>query len=216
MALPGRKQSGAKLRAADFNAVRDAARLATVIRTGRGIEATVTPQGLSIALQTEGESYGDAIQAELTSATAGIIYGVVELYQGLEAYNGPELLQCRIPSQSGFSRLGILLQEVNQNKVAWVKVAGVCPLQYTGTVAVGGRLGGKFSSHFAQPDQGGPFRVLQLPEAGIAVVEIIALRLDAKMVDCDTLNAAVSGPYHTIIYKGFTVTETSPGKVTTT
>jgi len=46
----------------------------------------------------------------------------------------------------------------------------------------------------------------------------IAYIIDHKMVDCDAAGgdgADASGPYHTIIYKGFIVTEDSPGRATT-
>ena len=55
----------------------------------------------------------------------------------------------------------------------------------------------------------------ELPETGIALVEITGERLDAKMVDCDAIDASVSGPYHTIIYVNRTITEDSPGQHTT-
>lgn len=216
MALPPKKRSGEGLRAAEFNAVRQAARIGSQPLAGRGLETRITPDGIAIALTPTAEQIENAIQAELTSAATADMYSVVEVYNALAGYAGPILAQCRQPAQSGFARLGILLMGAAQGSAPWVQVRGICPVRYAGTVAVGERLGGLKDSYLAQPDQGGPLLVLQLPETGIAVVEITGKRIDAKMVDCTTLGVDASGPYHTIVYKGFTITQNSPGKVTTT
>ena len=222
MALLPTFRKGRALKAGELASVRNAARAGANPTSTTGLDVIATPQGLSFAPQPTGEQIDNAVHAKYTTALAGLIYGVVEIYNTVETYTGPTIASCRIPSQSGFGWLGILLSQPEAYDAAldtapapWVQVRGISTIQYAGTVAVGDRLGGLKDSFYAQPDQGGPFTVLQLPEDGIAIVEITGRRLDAKLVDCDAENPDASGPYHTIIYKGRTVAEDSPGKLTT-
>ena len=217
MAIIQRTERGDPIRARNLNAMRDTARVAVSPTVGRGLETRITPHGVSFSTVPTAEQIADAVKAELTSVTAVDIYNVVEVYEAQEGYTGPVLMLCRQPSESGFARLGITLGGATQNRCPWVQtgIGSICPVAYSGTVVVGGRLGGKRGSYLAQPDQGGPFLVRQLPAAGIALVEITGKRLDSKMVNCNTLDVTLSGPYHTIIYKGRVVTVNSPGKLTT-
>ncbi len=226
MALPPHKQSGTQLTAGEFNAVRDAARSGANPRVGAGLEVMAITAGVSLTLQPTAEQIENAVQCELTTDATVDVYNVVEIYQGLAGYTGPTLLQCRRPRESGFARLGITLQGGSLGSVIWIQRVGISALAYTGDTSVGNRLGGKKDDYLAQPDQGGPFLVQQIavtpdpgavpPVIGVALVEITGKRIDAKLVDCDAVDPNVSGPYHTIIYSGFTVTLNSPGDLTTT
>ena len=227
MLFPKHARAGQNIRAADINTIRDGARVGANVSANDGLEARGTVEGRSIALSPQPDVRDHAIQAEQTSAETAPIYGVVDIYESEGGYGRAAVPLCRRPPQSGFGKLGITLMSGAQNTAPYVQTSHIQFVQYTGTTAVGQRLGGKKDSYLAQPDRGGPFFVLELPTvsaadqalletgASIARVLITNERIDAKMVDCDAVDATVSGPYHTIIYKGFTVAETSPGRMST-
>ena len=206
---------GDSLSAGKFNRVGRDAYTGATPTAGLGLETKITKRGVSFAFAPTGEQLENAIRCTLTSLDAIPMYGVVEMYETTAGYSGPPIGRCRLPSQFGFGWLGILLESAEPGTAPPVQRSGLCPVMYTGTVAVGERLGGQKESYVAVVDQGGPFLVRELPETGIALVEITGERLDAKMVDCDAVDASVSGPYHTIIYVNRTITEDSPGQHTT-
>ena len=222
MAIPRRKTRGhSLLTAKELNAIRDAARAgANPLVGSRGLDILTAEGTVSIALSPKAVQYEDAIDAVFKTDISIGLYAVVEYYEAVERYRGPLLTWCRLPSESGFSRLGITLLGGQLDRVLPIQTRGICPIAYTGTVAVGDRLGGRKDIGNAQPDQGGPFRVLQIvddeSDPHIAVVEITGRRIDAKLVDADSIDPSLSGPYKTIIYRGFAVTQNSPGILTTT
>ena len=202
---------GDALSARGFNRAADNAYTGATPSVGLGLETQITKRGVAIARTPTGEQLANAIRCTLTTAADAPLYGVAEVYETTAGYSGPPIGRCRRPSQYGFGWLGILLESATQNTAPPVQRSGLCPVKYTGTVAVGERLGGAKDSYLAIPDQGGPFLVRELPAAGIALVEITGERLDAKMVDCDDFDPFVSGPYHTIIYRHRAIAITSPG-----
>ena len=207
---------GDPLSARGFNRAANAAHTGATPSAGLGLETKITRRGVAIALTPTAEQLENAVRCTLTSAADAPLFGVVEVYETTAGYYGDPIDQCRRPTQYGFGWLGITLESATQGTAPPVQRSGLCPLKYTGTVNIGERLGGAKDSHLAVPDQGGPFRVYELPAVGIALVEITGERLDAKMVDCDDFDPFVSGPYHTIIYKGRAIAITSPGITATT
>ena len=216
MPRPTQANRGDPLSARKFNRVKNDAYTGATPSVGTGLESHRASHGVAIALTPSAAQVAGATACTLTSAADGPLYGVVEVYESASGYYGPEIGQCRRPSHYGFGWLGVLLEGVKQGNSALVQRRGVTPVLYTGTVAIGDTLGCVKDSYYAAPHDGGPFIVRGLPAIGVAIVEITNLRLDAKMVDCDAIDASVSGPYHTIIYKGRAIAITSPGITVTT
>ena len=215
MPRPREVRAGDPLSARGHNRTANAAYTGATPAAGHGLETNITKRGVAVAIRPAAEQLANAIRCKLTSTEAAPLFGVVEVYETAAGYYSDPIGRCRRPTQYGFGWLGILLEGANENEAPAVQTEGRSPVKYTGTVAIGGRLGGAKDSHLAVPDQGGPFIVRELPTAGIALVEITGKRLDSKMVDCDAVDASVSGPYHTIIYVNQTTTEDSPGQHTT-
>ena len=209
-------KSGDPLSARLFNRVADNAYAGATPSTGMGLETRISGRGVTIALTPTAEQLANALRCTLTSAENAPLFGVVEVYETTAGYTGPPIGRCRRPSHYGFGWLGILLEGASQNTAPLIQRLGLCPVKYNGAVVIGDRLGGAKDSYFAVPDPGGPFIVRELPDivipdAFIAIVEITGDRLDSKMVDCDSIDPVLTGPYKTIIYKGRTIAITSPG-----
>ena len=216
MPRPSSVSPGDALSARKFNRAADSAYTGATPTAGLGLETRITRKGVAVALTPTGEQLANAVRCTLTTAADAPLFGVAEVYETVASYTGPPIGRCRRPTQHGFGWLGILLESATEGTAPPVQTSGLSPVKYTGTVAVGERLGGAKDSYLAVPDQGGPFLVRELPVAGIALVEITGQRLDSKMVDCDAVDASVSGPYHTIIYRGKAIAITSPGMTATT
>jgi len=215
MPRPKPVRPGSILSARRWNETKDRAYTGATPSGGFGLDMRTAPHGVSIAFTPTPGQKRNAIQCELVTAADAPLFGVAEMYETSAGYDGTPIGSCRRPSHYGFGWCGVFLESASENTVALVQTAGLTPVIYTGTAEIGGTLGCVKDSYYAAPHQGGPFLVRELPTAGIAIVEITGRRLDYKMVDCDAVDPSVSGPYHTIIYKGRAIAITSPGVTVT-
>lgn len=225
MELPRRLQPGRVLRVDDIRRLRDAAKQVVSPALADGYEGGPTPGGLLIKPTLGKYKKEDCVLARLTPWESPPLWGVVEFCGAIEGrYNDP-ILECRKPTQSGFSRLGILRSTMAANNLGWIQIRAYAPLLYiistipTGTtLSEGHRLGCLKNSYYAQWDTLGSFKVRGIQGTsdgyGVAIVEITRERADYKMVDT---GGQCDGAYQTIIWSSqYTVAETSPGKITVT
>ena len=197
--------------------------------TSSGLESMVTPHGISIAKTPKARDWPDCVMAQFkTAGETGMLFGVVELYDDYIGYPYQLVQLCRTPLYSGLARVGVIVSGgVLEGKICRAKISGFAVVAYQGSALnIGQRLGCRAGTQYAQPDDGGPFIVVHIPDeyadalTGLAVVEIIGRRLDSKIVNCDAAGGdgdGASGPYYTIIYadSAGTPIETSPGKLET-
>ena len=218
MARPTNARPGDALRARQYNRVKNYAYTGATPSAAGGITVRSTIHGVSFSTRPSAVQKQNAINCEHTTAEQAPLWGVVELYETSAGYESDPIGACRRPSHYGFGWCGVLLGSAGENEVAFVQTKGLTPVLYlsTGDEVVGGRMGCIKDSYYAIAHAGGPFIVRELhPDSNIAVVEITGLRLDYKMVDLDAVDPLLSGPYHTIIYRGRAIGTTSPGVTVT-
>ena len=210
-----RFQKGAprRLTADTVNKITDTANAGANLVGGVGLTTMRGPGATLVIPSPQAETRAHSVKAHHSTDLTAPMYAVVEFHDAPEGHRGPLLLYCRRPSQSGFARLGILSERgVQPNGVVWVQYEAVTPVLYTGAIAVGDRLGCLKDSYYAQKDALGPFLVMGVPTAELAIVRITGNRGDHKIADAD--NAAIDGPYQTYIWgPEYTVTQTAPGLI---
>ena len=217
-------QRGQVIRATDLNATAaDAAAGGNLV--GGGVEVARGPGGTGITFIRPSVPRPNAAHCEYIGVTNVPLYGVVEVYEGWSSHAEKAVGKCRIPSESGFARIGAALKGASTANVVWVQIKGIghvlfdyasVPAHYQGRTRY--RLGGKKDSHIAQYDQLGPFTLIKdlgnlWGAYNLGVVEFTGLRGDSKIADTQ-LSDEEDGPYKTYVWGvGYTVTETSPGQV---
>ncbi len=191
--------------------------------TGAGVDVVQAPGGNTITLPPPVIPDNNLFDCKMTGSDA-VIYGVVEFFDGIDTGGAPSWILCRLPSQSGFGRVGAIQKGVADNQGAKVQFQGVgwvlfdfdsVPATYQ--TRVGWRLGAFKDSHIAQYDQLGPMLVKKdlgvISGIGrIALVEFTGRRGDYKLVD-DHLNV-FDGVYKTFIWdNSFDVSQFSTGVI---
>lgn len=163
----------------------------TNFSAAKGLVSNVGPEGVSVALEAKAEWKENCVKAVLwnpigfislyheypygagpatyySSPMPAPVWGTVELYMSHECKSGPTLLQCRAPSSSGRSHVGILQEGAVPGDVPWVQYAGISPvIYYVNSIpaghqlVAGSRLGGLRRKHYAQWDPAGPLIVIE-------------------------------------------------------
>ena len=192
--------------------------------TGAGVNVVQAPGGNTITLPPLVIPDNNLILCEMTGSDA-VIYGAVEIFDGANTGGAPSKTLCRLPSQSGFSRIGSIQKGVASGTDAKVQFQGIgwvlfdfdsVPVTYQ--TRVGWRLGAFKDSHIARYDQLGPMLVKKdlgiISGIGrIALVEFTGRRGDNKIADDP--NDIYDGPYETYVWSpvDFTVSEDSTGVI---
>ena len=153
------------------------------------------------------------------------LYGVVEIFDGIDSGGAASRTLCRIPSQSGFGRIGSTQKgvavgtgvKVQYKGIGWV-LFDIATVPATYQTRVGWRLGAFKDDFVARYDQLGPMLVKKdlgvIEGIGrIALVEFNGERGDNKLADDP--NDIYSGNYQTYIWDpaAYTVSQDSVGVI---
>jgi len=197
------------------------------VRPGAGVATHDSGEGTTVSIPGKPRMFyreEDCKRFRLMSRDTCPRFGLLHEFAAVNNDAGPRTVKARKPTRTGFGQVLVAMRGVVENGVTWGAFQGVVPVRYSfynGLISEGDYLGPLHNSYDAikYPKGCGPLYVLKdlgnVPfgsagTIGLAIVDIRRTRADH--INVRTQDGDFDGTYQTIIWTGFTLSQTEFAK----